>query len=63
MNGLRVDTLVATLGVMGEARERLARDVAPGDYDMAKRIAIVEGALREQLRTALPERVELRPAA
>jgi hypothetical protein len=60
---IRPETVITALAVMSEARERLARDVAPGDFELAKRIATAEGSLRGALIQALPERVEVRGAA
>ena len=61
--GLTPEAVISALAVMAEARSRFARDTAPGDFELGKRIAVAEGRLREQLMQALPEEIAIRSAA
>lgn len=57
------EVVIEALVVMAEARARLGRDTAPGDFEIAKRVAVAEGRLREQLMQALPKDLPIRSAA
>lgn len=60
---LTPEAVISALAVMGEARQALAgrprEHRLPADFEIAERIAVAEGRLREQLMQALPKNLEL----